>query len=171
VSAVTSDIGIDDRRRGVRRLRELARSQTEPVSHVERARMLLAYSEDPSFFAVGRALGVHHQTVQRCVERAVAYGLLAALDDLPDRAKSPALRLRRVHGWWTSLVARRRSGRRGSWCATPPSMGRQRGMTARPRDGMQNPESVRQSILRTRITSCCSRSRKTNWQHYRPKIS
>ena len=33
---------------------------------------------DPSFFAVGRALGLHHQTVQRCVERAVAEGPLAA---------------------------------------------------------------------------------------------
>jgi hypothetical protein len=37
-----------------------------------RARMLLAYREDPSFFAVAHALGVHHQTVQRCVERALA---------------------------------------------------------------------------------------------------
>jgi hypothetical protein len=41
-------------------LRAIARSRTEPASRVERARMLLAYREDPSFFAVGRALGVHH---------------------------------------------------------------------------------------------------------------
>jgi hypothetical protein len=41
---------------------------------VERARILLTYREDPSFFAVGRALGLHHQTVQRCVERAVVEG-------------------------------------------------------------------------------------------------
>ncbi|TAJ73630.1 MAG: IS630 family transposase, partial [Gallionellaceae bacterium] len=50
-------------------LRSIARSRTEPAARVARARMLLAYREDPSFFAVGRALGVHHQTVQRCVER------------------------------------------------------------------------------------------------------
>ncbi len=49
------------------RLVAIARSRTEPASRVERARMLLAYREDPSFFAVGRALGVHHQTVQRCI--------------------------------------------------------------------------------------------------------
>ena len=30
------------------------------------------------FFAVDRALGLHHQTVQRCVERAVAEGPMAA---------------------------------------------------------------------------------------------
>ncbi len=52
----------------------IGRSRTEPASRVERARMLLAYRDDPSFFAVGQALGVHHQTVQRCIARAVALG-------------------------------------------------------------------------------------------------
>src|SRR6266436_6493713 len=50
----------------VERLRSIGQSRTEPASRVERARILLAYREDPSFFAVGRALGLHHQTVQRC---------------------------------------------------------------------------------------------------------
>jgi hypothetical protein len=36
---------------------------------VQRAQMLLAYRESPSFFAVGQRVGVHHQTVQRCIER------------------------------------------------------------------------------------------------------
>jgi len=60
-------------------LRRVAQARTEPASRVERARILLAYREDPSFFAVGQALGLHHQTVQRCVERAVVEGPLAAL--------------------------------------------------------------------------------------------
>jgi hypothetical protein len=37
----------------------IARSRTEPASRVERARMLLAYREDPSFFAVAQDMGVH----------------------------------------------------------------------------------------------------------------
>src|SRR6202022_379666 len=65
----------------------IARSRSEPASRVERARMLLAYREDPSFFKVGRVARVHHQTVQRCVERALAYGPLAALDDRPRPGK------------------------------------------------------------------------------------
>lgn len=73
------------------RLRAIAGSRTEPAGRVERARMLLAYREDPSFFAVGRALGAHHQTVQRCVERAVAYGAMAALDDRPRPGKEPTI--------------------------------------------------------------------------------
>jgi hypothetical protein len=56
------------------RLSAVARSRAEPASRVERARILLAYLENQSFFAVAQAIGVHHQTVQRCVERALAYG-------------------------------------------------------------------------------------------------
>src|SRR5260370_33192779 len=81
------------------KLASITRSRTESASRVERARMLLAYREDPSFFAVGHALGGHHPTVQRCVERALAYGPMAALDDLPrlrkgtpTRAETQALR-------------------------------------------------------------------------------
>ena len=68
--AIELSIGGED----LAKLASITRSRREPASRVERARMLLAYREDPSFFAVGRALGVHHQTVQRCVERALAYG-------------------------------------------------------------------------------------------------
>src|SRR6266481_1452760 len=73
------------------RLTAISRSRTESASRVERAQMLLAYRENPSFFAVGKRLGAHHQVVQRCVERAVAYGPLAALDDRPRPGKEPTI--------------------------------------------------------------------------------
>ena len=88
------------------RLRTIARSRTEPASRVERARMLLAYREEPSFFAVGRALGVHHQTVQRCVERAVAYGPLTALDDRPRPGKEPTITAE-AKAWLVDLACRK----------------------------------------------------------------
>jgi hypothetical protein len=69
----------------------IARSRSEPVRRVERAPMLLRYREKLSFFAVGQRLGVHHQVVQRCVERALAYGPLAALDDRPRPGKEPTI--------------------------------------------------------------------------------
>src|SRR5215831_2482984 len=70
-------------REDIESLSRVARSRGEPARRVERAQMLLDYRENPSFFAVGQKVGVHHQTVERCVERAVAYGPLAALDDRP----------------------------------------------------------------------------------------
>ena len=84
----------------------IARSRTEPASRVERARILLGYREDPSFFAVARALGLHHQTVQRCVERALAYGPMAALDDRPRPGKEPKITAE-AKAWLVSLACRK----------------------------------------------------------------
>ena len=84
-------------------LTALSRSRTEPARRVERARMLLAYRENPSFFAVGRSLGVHHQTVERCVERALAYGPLTALDDRPHPGKEPTI-TPEAKAWLVSLA-------------------------------------------------------------------
>src|SRR5438105_7157848 len=84
-------------------LSAIARSRTERASRVQRAQMLLAYREDPSFFSVGQAIGVHHQTVQRCVERAVAYGPLAALDDRPRPGKEPTI-TPEAKAWLVSLA-------------------------------------------------------------------
>jgi transposase len=84
-------------------LRVLSRSRTELASRVERAQMLLAYRENPSFCAVGQRVGVHHQTVQRCVERALVYGALAALDDRPRPGKEPTI-TPEAKAWLTSLA-------------------------------------------------------------------
>jgi transposase len=88
------------------KLRSIAQSRTEPASRVERARILLAYREDPSFFAVGRRLGLHHQTVQRCVERAVAEGPIAALDDRPRPGREPRITLE-AKAWLVALACRK----------------------------------------------------------------
>jgi transposase len=84
----------------------IARSRTEPASRVERARMLLAYREDPSFFAVGQAVGVHHQTVQRCVERALVYGAMAALEDRPRPGREPTISAE-AKTWVVNLACRK----------------------------------------------------------------
>ena len=65
--------------------------------------MLLAYRENPSFCAVGQRVGVHHQTVQRCVERALAYGPLAAIEDRPRPGKEPVITLE-AKAWLVSLA-------------------------------------------------------------------
>src|SRR5215212_10046104 len=64
-------------------LEAIARSRTDWACRVQRARILLAYHADPSTYAVGEVIGVTHQTVQRCLDRAVKLGVIAALDDSP----------------------------------------------------------------------------------------
>jgi hypothetical protein len=100
--AIELSLGDED----TEKLRSIAQSRTEPASRVERARILLAYREDPSFFAVGRALGLHHQTVQRCVERAVIEGPMAALDDCPRPGREPTITLE-ARSWLVSLACRK----------------------------------------------------------------
>ena len=136
-------------------LTALSRSRTEPAGRVSRAAMLLGYREKPSFFfAVGRRLGVHHQTVQRCVERAMAYGALAALDDRPrPGAKSRRSRRRprprlvslacdkaKEHGYphelWTTRLLARHARERGPGGGSPmsrPSGSRHRVQASRSR--------------------------------------
>src|SRR5215204_7039890 len=87
-------------------LKSIAQSRTEPVGRVERARILLGYWKDPSFYAVGQVLGLHPQTVQRCVERAVVEGPMAALDDRPHPGKEPTITME-VKAWLTDLRAGR----------------------------------------------------------------
>src|SRR5450756_2497178 len=123
----------------VARLLTISRSRTEPASWVERAQMLLAYREKPSFFAVGQRLGVHHQTVQRCIERALAYGPLMALDDRPRPGKEPTI-TPEAKAWLVSqacrkakeLAIRTSCGRRGCWRAMRASTGRRRGTNVSP---------------------------------------
>src|SRR6202008_51861 len=66
-----------------RTLVEISRSRTEPANRVERAGIILAYLDEPSAYAVARAIGVSQQTVTRCLQRAAELGVLAALDDRP----------------------------------------------------------------------------------------
>src|SRR5262249_40089012 len=65
--------------------------------------MLFAYRETPSFFAVGQKVGVHHQIAERRVERALAYGPLAALDDRPRLGKEPSI-IPEGKAWLVSLA-------------------------------------------------------------------
>ena len=98
------DISIDDN--DLTQPERIARSRTEPASWVERARILLAYRADPSAHAVGEAFGVTHQTVLRCLRRAVRFGVMAALEDSPRPGKTPEITVD-ARAWLTSLACRK----------------------------------------------------------------
>jgi transposase len=88
------------------RLETIARSRTEPACRVERARILLAYRADPSTYAVGELIGVTHQTVQRCLHRALRFGIMEALDDSPRPGKAPAI-TEDAKAWLVSLACQK----------------------------------------------------------------
>jgi transposase len=88
------------------RLLEISRSRTEPTSRVERARIILAYLEQPSAYAVARTIGVTQQTVTRCLKRAAELGVIEALDDRPRAGRDPVITAE-AKTWLVALACRK----------------------------------------------------------------
>lgn len=63
-------------------LKEVSRSRSMPKSSVERARMLLCYFEGKTVSETARLVGVNRRTVERIINKALEFGVVAALDDL-----------------------------------------------------------------------------------------
>src|SRR5471032_560908 len=99
-------IELSIKRTELRELESIAGSRTEAAGRVERARVLLAYRQDPSFYAVGQALGMHHQKVRRYIERAKTDGAIAALDDRPRPGKEPTITVE-AKTWVVALACRK----------------------------------------------------------------
>ena len=87
-------------------LEAIARSRTDWACRVQRARILLAYHANPSTYAVGEAVGVTHQTVQRCLDRAARRGVMAALDDSPRPGREPTI-TDEARAWVVSLACQK----------------------------------------------------------------
>jgi transposase len=88
------------------RLNTLAHSRTEPAQRVERAQILLAYAFGESISAMARRLGTNRPKVERCVNKALQVGPLAALEDLPGRGK-PAAISEEARAWVVSLACQK----------------------------------------------------------------
>ena len=85
------------------RLKALSRSRPSRRAGYRGRRCCWRIAKNPSFCAVGQRVGVHHQTVQRCVERALAYGPLAAIEDRPRPGKEPVI-TPEAKAWLVSLA-------------------------------------------------------------------
>ncbi len=70
-------------------LMQISRSRTESLSKVQRAKILLAYHRGVSISQVAREMRTNRPRVERTVQKALEYGVHAALRDLPRRGRSP----------------------------------------------------------------------------------
>ena len=126
---------------------------------------------NPSFCAVGQGVGVHHQTVQRCVERALSYGPLAAIEDRPRPGKEPVITPEakawlvslacdkaKEHGYphelWTTRLLARHAREHG------PTAGHECLATFAPRCARS---SARRKSSRTRCATICVWTRSTGY--------
>ena len=89
-----------------KQLQRAARSRTESLQRVERARILLAYAREETVSAIARMLGTNRQKVNRCIDKALQLGAEAALSDLPGRGRKRLIG-RPARAWLVSLACRK----------------------------------------------------------------
>ena len=85
------------------RLEGISRSRSESAQHVERARILLGYAGGQTVSAIARALGTNRPKVERCVDKGLQLGALAALGDLPRKGR-PGTISSEARAWVVSLA-------------------------------------------------------------------
>ncbi len=69
------------------RLWKIIESSAETPRKVERARILTGYADGKSISHIARGLNTNRPKVERCIDKALQFGVLAALGDLPRRGR------------------------------------------------------------------------------------
>lgn len=87
-------------------LEAIRQSRTHAARAVERARTLLAYADGKSVSAIGRDLGANRAKVERCVDKAIQFGVGRALDDLPGRGRHAVITAE-ARAWVISLACQK----------------------------------------------------------------
>ncbi len=87
-------------------LERVSRSRTTAAHRIERARVLLAYADGHSVSAIARARHVSRPTVERCIDKALQFGVSVALADLPGRGRPPSLSVA-ARAWVVDLACRK----------------------------------------------------------------
>jgi transposase len=73
------------------RLHKIAGSRTAPFREIQRANVMILYSQGLGFNEIKRRLGVSRPTIYKCVDKALAMGIEAGLKDTYHRPKPPVI--------------------------------------------------------------------------------
>jgi len=73
------------------RLKELSNSRKAPIREVERAKILLLYSEETPINEIEKKAQVSIPTIYKCIEKALSMGIEAGLKDKYHRPKEPVI--------------------------------------------------------------------------------
>jgi len=87
-------------------LMRISNSRTESVSSVQRAKILLFYSEGKRITDIVRQMGVTRPLAERCIDKALSFGPLQALRDLP-RCGHPTIIGDDAKSWVLSIACQK----------------------------------------------------------------
>lgn len=72
-------------------LLRISKSKTSPHREVIRSAILLKYMVSQTITSIAKDCNTNRPLVERCIDKAIAYGALAALKDLPGRGVKPTI--------------------------------------------------------------------------------
>ncbi len=85
---------------------KISKSRTEKASRVERAKMILLYTSGSTISTIARQLATNRPKVERCIDKALHLGAMAALDDLPRSGKPPEI-TPEAKAWLVNLACKK----------------------------------------------------------------
>ena len=69
----------------------ISKSKTSPHREVIRSTILLKYIDNQTITSIAKDCNTNRPLVERCIDKAIAYGVMAALKDLPGRGVKPKI--------------------------------------------------------------------------------
>lgn len=87
-------------------LQKVSQSRAEQVRRVERAKILLQLATGASVRSVAQAMGTNTVKVHRCLNKALQFGVTAALEDLPRSGRSVEI-TSEAQAWIVSLACQK----------------------------------------------------------------
>lgn len=87
-------------------LKSLSSSRTAPLRDVERAKILLYSHQGINDSQIAEKMGTNRQKIIRCINKALAYGIDEAIDDLPRTGKPPEI-TGEARAWIISIACKK----------------------------------------------------------------
>jgi transposase len=87
-------------------LTALSQSRTEAAGRVQRASILLGYHANKTVSEIARSLGTNRPRIERCVNKALEFGVVQALADLPGRGRRRTM-TPEARAWVVSLACQK----------------------------------------------------------------
>lgn len=84
-------------------LEQVINKRTEPASRVRRAGIILGYGNEMTIAQLARRFNTNRPLIERCIDKALEIGVIAALDDLP-RSGRPTLITDDAKSWVLNLA-------------------------------------------------------------------
>ena len=72
----------------LKRLEKISKSKTQEFRKVQRSTIFLMYMNNKSVSEIARSVGLSRESIYSNIDKALAFGPIAALDDLPGRGVS-----------------------------------------------------------------------------------